>query len=197
MKTTVIYIPGLGDRRKFLIFLQRQLLRSWSLYGMKTELFRMYWAGGQQFEDRMGALLQRIDDLASAGNKVVVVGVSAGASSAITAFARRSDSIHAVVTICGQLRGSQHIADSVLVANPVFRASLESMTASYLKLPKRFMGRVMTLRSRVDSIVPPDDSWLDGAYNHIMPVSGHIVGIGFALAYEGWRVARFVRSLGD
>lgn len=193
MKITAVYIPGLFDKQKGLIFAQRQLLRSWRLYGIRTELFVVGWANeAESFDNRLKALLERIDELAKTGSEVVLVGASAGASTALAAFAKRKETVCAMISICGQLRGIKKVPDPALDINPRFRASLEAMEKSLTTLSSDDRQRILTLRPRVDAVVQPDEAVLDGAVNVQMPVVGHLFGIGFAIVGKGRRIARFV-----
>lgn len=196
MNYTAIYIPGLGDKRKFLLWLQRQLIRGWRLYGIRAELFAVHWASeASGFDDRLQQLLERIDEMTAAGHSVVLVGASAGASTALAAYATRKGTVRCMVCICGQLRGIKKVPDPALDPNPRFRASLEAMEKSVTTLLSEDRQRILTLRPRVDAVVQPDEAVLDGAVNVQMPVVGHLFGIGFAIAARGWHIARFAKGL--
>lgn len=198
MKITAVCIPGLFDKRKGLIFLQRQLLRGWRLYGIRTELFVVRWTNDAElFDDRFETLLKRIDELTRAGSQVVLVGASAGASTALAAFAKRKDSVLSMVSICGQLQGVERVPDAALDINPRFEASLKMMEKGFKTLSKTERQRILTFRPRVDAVVLPEDAELDGAMNIQMPVAGHLFGIGFAIAARGRQIARFVTKTAD
>lgn len=195
MKYVVIYIPGLGDKWKFLLWLQRQMLSTWRVYGLRTELFAMGWSDEKEtFDERFEELLQKIDTRAES-EKVVVVGASAGASAAISAYAKRNKKVEGIVSICGELRGSKDVPSLAFHANPQFKASLELMEQIIPSLTAVDRKRILTLRPRLDTVVQPDEAWLDGAVNEQMPVWGHLFGIGYAIACKGRRIARFVRKL--
>ena len=195
MNYTAIYIPGLGDKRKFLLWLQRQLIRGWRFHGIRTELFAVRWASeASGFDDRLEQLLGRIDELAEAGHSVVLVGASAGASTALAAYATRKGTVCCMVSICGQLRGIKKVPDPALDPNPRFRVSLEAMEKSLTTLSSDDRQRILTLRPRVDAVVQPDEAVLDGASNVQMPVVGHLFGIGFGIIGEAQRITRFIKS---
>lgn len=195
MVVTAIYIPGLGDKRKVSVWLQRLVLRGWRVFGLRTELFMVGWSSEVGlFDDRLNALLERIDELNKAGDKVALVGASAGASTAVTALAKRKDSVLAVVSICGQLRGITKVPEAALSVNPRFAASLQAMEKSLKTLSTAERQRILTLRPCVDAIVQPDEARLDGAVNEQMPIVGHLAGIGFAIVAKGRLIARFAKE---
>lgn len=192
MKYVAIYIPGLGDKRKSLLFLQRQMLRGWRVYGIRTEIFAVHWTSNTKFSARLKELLERIDKLKENGYKVVLVGASAGASTALTAYARRKNTVQCVVSICGQLEPK--VPSPALDVNPRLRQSLDALGRSLEHLSSADRGRVLTLRPKIDVVVQPKEAVLKGAKNILMPIVGHLAGIAFGIVFEGRRIARFMRS---
>lgn len=193
MKYTIIFIPGLFDSSRTLLWLQRRLLRSWRSRDVHVELFVVGWMkGAASFDERLEKLLERIDELAATGKKVVLVGSSAGASMALNAHAKRRNAVAGVVSICGQLKGIEKVPEPALDLNPRFRESLEMLTSSLKALKKPDRARILALRPWIDGVVQPEEAFLEGAHNVRMPIVGHLAGIGFALLFEGHRVRRFI-----
>jgi len=192
MKYVAIYIPGLGDKRKSLLFLQRQMLRGWRVYGIRTEIFAVHWTSNEKFSIRLKELLERIDELTEEGYKVVLVGASAGASTALTAYVRRKNTVRCMVSICGQLEPK--VPSPALDVNPRFGQSLDALERSLEHLTGADRHRILTLRPRVDAVVQPEEAVLKGAKNVQMPVVGHLVGIAFGIVFESRRVARFIKQ---
>lgn len=195
MRQTVIYIPGLGDRKKPLLRVQKYLLRGWRAYGLHVRLFVVEWTSDGSFVDRFDELLQLIDNLHADGHRVSLVGASAGASTAISAYLERRNEVTGVVSICGQLRGTKEVLNPALDINPRFKDSLKRMQKNLDSLQGGDGERILTLRPYLDAIVPPDQATLKEAVNRRMPVVGHLWGIGFAIVSEGWRISRFLRRL--
>lgn len=195
MGHTVIYIPGLGDRKKPLLWMQKYLLRGWRAYGLHVQLFVVEWTNDSPFTDRFDQLLQLIDDLQADGQRVSLVGASAGASTAISAYVERRNEVTGVVSICGQLRGTNEVLDPALDINPRFRDSLQRMQRNLDHLRDDDGARILTLRPYLDAVVPPDQATLRRAVNKRMSAVGHLFGIGFAIVSEGWRISRFLRRL--
>lgn len=191
----MIYIPGIGDRRRGLNSLQQAFLTTWLAYGLSGQLFIVDWISDHPFDERFDDLLALIDMLYGQGKRVSIVGASAGASTALLAFLARSNKLVGAVTICGQIGGTAALHGPAAVRNPRFRRSLALMQRSIAQLPLEARQRVLTLRPRADRIVPPQEAMLAGATNHEMPVSGHMAGIGFGLLFEARRIARLLKSV--
>jgi pimeloyl-ACP methyl ester carboxylesterase len=194
-KRTVIYVPGIGDRRQGFNWLQQAFLATWLTYGFSGHLFIMDWRSSRPFSERFDELLERIDALHARGVEVSLVGASAGAATVLLALLARPDKLTGVATICGQIGGTAALHGPAAATNPRFRYSLASMQESVARLTESERRLVMTLRPRVDRIVPPHEAVLAGAVNYEMPVSGHMVGIGFGLLLEAPRIARFLREV--
>lgn len=190
----VIYIPGIGDRRRGFNWLQQLFLLTWRFYGFSSRLFVIDWISGQPFEDRFDELLHVIDEQQARGVQVSLVGASAGAGTVLLGLLARADKLQGVVTICGQIGGTAALHGPAAAKNPRFRYSLAAMQRDIATLTPEARQRVLTLRPKADRIVPPSEAMLPGATNYEMPVSGHMVGIGFGLLFEGYRIARFLKS---
>ena len=100
MAHQVIYVTGLGDDRSYG---QITILKSWRLWGLKPHYFPFKWADKEPFEPKFQRLLAKIDDLSTDGNYVSLVGVSAGASAVLNAYAERKN-LTGVVCICGKIQ---------------------------------------------------------------------------------------------
>lgn len=194
-KRTVIYIPGIGDRRTILNWLQQAFLATWLLYGFSAKLFVMDWKSSDSYTDRFDELLALIDDLHAKNREVALVGASAAASSVLLAQMARPDVLIGTVTICGQIGGTAALHGPVAATHPRFKYSVALLQDAISHMTPELRRRVLTLRPRQDAIVPPHEAVLPGAANYQMPLSGHMAGIGFGLLVEGYRIARFLKSL--
>jgi pimeloyl-ACP methyl ester carboxylesterase len=194
-KRVVIYIPGLGDKRRSLLWVQQVLLRTWRVYGFSSYVFSVDWANRQSFEDRFNDLLELIDKLHHDGASVSLIGASAGASTAILGLIERPDKVTGVVTICGQIYAANALRGPAAAANPRFKQSLARMDAGIELLTPKDRHHILTLRPRADAIVPPNEATVFGATNYRMPVSGHLVGIGFGIWFESYRIVRFLKQI--
>ena len=192
-KRVAIYIPGLGDKRRGFIWAQRQLLRTWSMYGFRTQIFAIDWASDRPFDDRFSELLGLIDRFHAEGVAVALVGASAGASTVILGLIERPDKVIGIATICGQLLGTNALHGPAAMANPRFKQALARMQDGTDSLSDEVRQRVLTLRPKVDVIVAPEEATFPGGINYRMPISGHLIGIGFGILFEGRRIARFLK----
>lgn len=194
-KRTVIYLPGIGDRRTVLNWLQQALLATWLTYGFSAKLFIMDWKSSDSYTDRFDEMLALVDNLHAQGREVALVGASAAASSVLLALMARPDTLIGAVTICGQIGGTASLRGPVAATHPRFKRSVALLQDGLSAMSPDLRHRVMTLRPRQDRIVPPYEAVLSGATNYQMPLSGHMAGIGFGLLLEGYRITRFLKSL--
>ncbi len=195
MKHTIIYVPGLFDGRKTALWLQKQLFRSWSLFGNRVEIFRIQWAGDETFQTRLKKLLTRIDELKEQRATVSLIGASAGASAVINAYAERKSSINGVVCICGALSGTESFPEAALKINPRFRESVKVLPKNIKSLSPTDRTRVMTLRPVLDGVVLPKNAMLEGAVNKRILSFGHLFSIGYFVYGRNWLIWRFFKRL--
>lgn len=194
-RRTIIYIPGIGDRRDALNRLQSAFLATWVIYGFSAQLFVMDWQSTESYRGRFDELLSLVTELRAQGREVAIVGASAAASSVLLALMEQPDALLGVVTICGQIDGAALLNRPVSVTNPRFGHSIALLKGSLDAMTPDLRRRVLTLRPWIDGIVPPRQATLSGATNHQMPVVGHMAGIGFGLLFEGYRISRFLKSV--
>ncbi|WP_029068148.1 hypothetical protein [Jonesia quinghaiensis] len=192
---TVIYVPGLFDRTRALLALQRAALRLWRPWGARVDFFVVGWADDAEYEDRLDSLIARVDAHRSQGREVVLVGASAGASAVLGAFAHRREDVVGVAVICGKIHRPHIIPGPVLDINEVFEEALEAIDDHVESLTAGDLARVLSLRAVGDAIVPPEDTIIPGAVNRRMTIVGHISGIAWALLVHGERIMRFFRGL--
>lgn len=187
---TVIYVPGLGDRR---IGGRRLLVASWRLYGVRPVIHQMNWADGQPFVTKFQALLNHIDERAAAGERVSLVGESAGASAALNAYAARQDVIHSVACICGKLRHPETISPTTYARNPAFAESMAQLPGSLIGLSEAKRRRVRSVHPLADPTVPVADTIIPGAQERTIPTVGHAASIILGNLLFSWRLVPFLR----
>src|ERR1039458_2076475 len=100
------YVPGLGDPR---YKSQGQLLKLWTIYGIKVHFYPMYWSDSRNFSEKFDALLKAMDPIADKEGSISLIGTSAGASAVINAYAARKERVHRIVCISGKLKNPQTI----------------------------------------------------------------------------------------
>lgn len=193
MKQVILYVPGLGDKKRWLLWLQKQALRLWRRHGIRFEIIPMKWAEPVPLKPRFEKLLKRIDERHKEGVAVSLVGTSAGASAVVSAFALKPEKINGVVTICGKLKGD--IPDAIKELNPCFAESLEVLAKSVHEIPAKDKRRILALRAKRDSIVPPPEAIVDGAVNQEVKTVGHNITCTFILLFRSKHITRFLKKL--
>jgi len=191
-KLHVIYIPGLGDDRAAG---QQLVVRSWRLWGVRAEAFPMRWADGEPWESKLQRLLARIDALTAEGQKVALVGSSAGASAAINAYAVRKNQLVGCVLIAGKINNAHAIGEQYRRQNPAFVESVVQCEGALAGLTEADRRRILSRYATSDPIVPRQDSYISGAYNQTVPTVGHAVTIGVQLVFGAPGFLRFLRRL--
>ncbi|MCP2263397.1 S9 family peptidase [Promicromonospora thailandica] len=189
----VIFVPGLGDRLPPLVHLQREALRTWRALGVRTTMFRVRWSSDASFQDRLDRLDEMVERYEQRGERVALMGASAGAGAVLAAYTRRR-SIVAVVIIAGKFLEPEDIIKPVLDRNAPFAQSLATVPKLLEELGPDDRARILSLRSARDGVVDDEDTLLEGAVNETMRVVGHVLAIGYALMFQARRVVRFLRD---
>ncbi|GAA4720005.1 Alpha/beta hydrolase family protein [Promicromonospora umidemergens] len=189
----VIFVPGLGDRLPPLVHLQREALRTWRALGVHTTMFRVRWSSDASFQDRLDRLDEMVERYEQRGERVALMGASAGAGAVLAAYARRR-SIVAVVIIAGKWLEPEDIIKPVLERNAPFAQSLSAVPKLLEELGPDDRAKILSLRSARDGVVDDEDTLLEGAVNETMRVVGHVIAIGYALMFRARRVVRFLRE---
>lgn len=188
----VIYIPGLGDNR---IKGQRKAVGAWRVQGVEPYLFQMNWADSEAFTPKLERLLALIDRLAAEGKTVSLVAASAGASTAMHAYAARENTVNGVVSICGKLSGLHSVHPLTYRRNPAFLQSMRGLNESVKSLDMAARARILSLRALADEAVPLADTRLPGTVGKTMPVAGHFFGIAYGLTVGSFTAIRFLKRM--
>jgi pimeloyl-ACP methyl ester carboxylesterase len=187
----IVYLPGLGDDTFGPA--QTKLLKLWKVYKLNAHYHYIGWADGEAFAPKLERILAAIDKHAK-GQTVSLVGTSAGASAALNAYAARKDVIHSVVCICGKLRNPQTIVPARFKQNPAFQDSLTLLPSSLATLTSADRKKILSIRPLKDNMVPPADTFIEGARTALVPTAGHGLSILYALTIGSRRVASFIKS---
>lgn len=189
MKHHVIYIPGLGDYKPRG---QQLVPKYWRLFGVNGHYFAMHWNDKEPFTPKLARLLAVIDALSKNGDRVSLVGTSAGASAVLLAYAARPKKIAGVVCICGKINNPS-ARDPRYAGNPALKEFLFKLQDALPKLTPDMRKRIMSIRPLSDKEVPPADTIIPGAKGQVIPVSGHVVSIGVALVFYSGVVVGFLK----
>jgi dienelactone hydrolase len=177
-KLHVIYIPGLGDRK---VTGQQRAIGIWRFWGVKPELFQMNWGDKEPWEPKFKRLLARIDALSSQGKSVGLVGVSAGASAVIHAYAARKDSLVGAVCIAGKINRPEAIGQRYRTNNPAFVTSANTCQQALLTLTPADRSRILSRFAVFDGVVAMQDSRVPHAHNRLSPTIGHVLTIALQI----------------
>ncbi len=186
----VVYIPGLGDKR---ITFQRLAVRLWRIWGVSPYVFHMKWYDMNSYAGKYKGLLATIDRLSEKG-PVALVGASAGAGPAVSAYTERADKIVAIICIAGKINGPQAIAEPLKRRSPAFWESAQRVPASLEAFTPPMRARVVSVRSVADSVVPARDSIIPGANNRVVRTRGHALTIAWQLVFGARSFLRFAKQ---
>lgn len=175
---TVIYITGLNDSNPTL---QKFAVKTWQIYGVNPIFFQSKWASNETFFDKIDRLTDVIDQKIKEGNRVSLFAVSAGASLAVAAYAKRNN-INSAVFVCGKLRRPEAVGESYYQENPVFRGAMENLNANVAKLNKAEKSNIISITPLFDEVVAVGDAKIDGAKNVIFPSLFHALTIGLSIS---------------
>ncbi len=193
-KHTIIFIPGLGDETTVL----RLITRHWRMYGLEPVVYSVGWHDGEDsFRLKLARLEKMIDQLAKNGDRVSLVGTSAGGSAALNAFIERKNKVHRVINVCGRLRvgpttGFRSFA-SKTKSSPAFAQSVRLCEQSIKRLAVADRKKIMTVHAMFgDELVPPETTIIEAAHNTQVPTMEHMVSIGAALTVFSKRLISFL-----
>jgi hypothetical protein len=180
----VIIVPGLSDNDKGI----RWATKHWKKYGLDVVCFPSGWQTDEDFQDKLKRLISLIEKFIGEGDKVSLVGTSAGGSLVLNAFLKRRKEISKVVNICGRLRkgnekGFRSFKTRTQSSNS-FRESVQSFERRESLLTVSDRKKIMIITPKYgDELVPYDTAILAGAYNLKIPTIEHVFSIGIALRF--------------
>lgn len=193
MKNKVIIIPGLGDRVK----MTQWATRNWSKYGLEPIVFSANWYSDEILSEKLKRLLDQID--LYNGDKVSLIGCSAGASLALNAFIERKDSLNKVVSVCGRLKtGSQKGFRSLETRarkSKSFFDSVKLFEAKEHLLSPIDRSKIMTVRPMFgDELVPASTSTIEEAKNITVFTPEHTLSIYATLSLFSKSIIGFLKT---
>lgn len=179
----VIVIPGLGDEVNRMSW----AVSHWRKHGLEPLVHSVGWHdGGQDFQPKLETLVRMIDQYAKTGDRISLVGCSAGGSAALNAFFDRRDVVYRVINVCGRLRSGDQQGfrsyEARTASSPPFAQSVKLFESHEDLLSTHDRQKVMTVRALFgDELVPADTTVLHGAYNTVIPTPEHVFSIAMAL----------------
>jgi pimeloyl-ACP methyl ester carboxylesterase len=171
--THYIYIPGLGDR---LNFLRRLALLRWRNRSTRVVLVPMHWTNASEmYEQKYTRVADAIERLK--GEKIILVGESAGGAMALLALSRHHRLVSEVVTLCGYNFGAENILPVRRHRNPALYPLLVKTDTVVSDISLQLRERITTVYSTRDRVVTPSHSKIDGAHKIIIHTPGHMMNI--------------------
>lgn len=182
-KHYAIFIPGLGDEVNKMTWATNH----WRQHGVEPTVHSLGWYDGKnEFQPKLQTLIDKIDKYANEGNKISLIGCSAGGSAALNAFFERRNIVHRVINVCGRLKtGDQRGFRSFgtrTASSPLFAESVKLFESREYLLSDQDRQKVMTVRALFgDELVPANTAMLYSAYNTVIPTPEHVFSIAMAL----------------
>lgn len=176
---TLIYIPGLGGRNDNM---RRLALWFWKLFGGVNVLFvPMRWNDTDDtYTHKIERIYHALDQI-SHKEEVILVGESAGGAIALSVFGKSPKAIRGVVTICGKNQGAQSVSPTIYQNNPAFVHTMHAVDMAVAKFSNAERRSIINFYSRLDSVVSPQDSLVEGATHIQIHFPGHISTITYVL----------------
>jgi len=195
----VIVIPGLGDSRKELNFICSHW--NWSNHGLQIHIYPIGWHDIQEqdFQVKLLRLLRYISKSGIKGERVSLIGVSAGGSAALNAFYRMKNDIHRVINVCGRLRvGSSRgfrSFSSRTRSSSSFAQSVRMLEKHEGLFTKNDREKIMTIHAAFgDELVPKETVLVTGAKNISVPMIEHGLSIFTALTIFSMPIIEFIKE---
>jgi dienelactone hydrolase len=189
MARHVIYIPGLGDYRNYG---QPFALNLWRVFGVKAHYLAIKWQSDESFGEKLEKILAKIDRLEKDYGSVSLVGVSAGASAVLNAYADRPN-VKNVVCICGKINNPQTIGQKVYKINPPFEESVYLLQKILKKLSSPQRARILSIHPVKDIVVPPKDTLIDDAIELEVRAKSHVAGIFYSVIIKAPTICSFIK----
>lgn len=191
---TIIYITGLSDQNPRF---QKFAIKTWRIYRVEPVFFQTGWGEASSFSEKLSRLVDLIDTQHKAGKTVSLVGVSAGASLVVAAYAKRKTTVHKVVFICGKLRRPEAVGEAYYRNNPAFRDAMKYLNSNLDKLGNQERARIVSLSPLFDEIVAKKDTFVKNAKNITLPTLFHAYTIAVAITFLSPLIMMFFKNEGE
>jgi hypothetical protein len=177
-KLHVIYVPGIRDD---IYKVQSTAVKAWRIYGVRGHCHEMPWVGDESYDSKFQRLLNLIDELSAQGDAVCLIGVSAGASAVINAYAERSSVVKAVACVCPKINRPGSVSSRLLGRNPAYKDSLAALQVNLANLTDADKAKITCHFSPADKTVPHRDTVIPGVQEYRLPPFSHFFSILYAV----------------
>ncbi len=169
-------------------------LNLWHYNNVKVEITPKQWRVNESWDTKLARLVAKIDHYYENGFAVSLIGESAGATAVLQALETRTNSINAVVLLCGKSQYPERVAASLYSNNPVLREAMIRSHKVIDSLNDEQKQKILNLHPLFDPIVPVWETKIPGVKDATMPTIGHLLGIGFGITFWSWCIVRFIRD---
>lgn len=136
----------------------------------------MRWADKREtYEEKYKRVAQSIKR--ARGDRIVLVGESAGGAMALLAFSRHTKDINSVITICGYNHDADDVNSIHKTRHPAFYELMPVVDTLVATLSPKMRQCITTIYSTRDHVVIPEHSRIDGAKAVILHTPGHFSNI--------------------
>jgi hypothetical protein len=190
----LIIIPGLADDVKYTKF----LVRNWeSKYNVRLHVISFGWNGGiNEFDNKFKLFLEKVDEIINNGNKISIIGISAGASVAINTFYLRKDRINKAISVCGRLR-DQNVKQRFYYPKEklnIFKESILLCEKTLSNLTNEDRKRLLYFLPLFDDVVPVKTMEIKGASSKKIYSIQHMFNILYTIRIYSKFIIDFISS---
>ncbi len=194
MKSHIIYVPGILDD---IGHVQGTLVKLWRLRGVRSYTHSMPWTGPAEYQLKQRKLNDLIEEVAATGQKVYLVGASAGASAVLNVFLANKSTVAGVCLICPKVNNSNNVGSKIAKVNPSFIQSLKILDGNLKQMDDQDTVKIISFLSSRDGLVTYRDSTIPGVSEYALPALRHNFAILFALSFGFSKILRQLRKINN
>lgn len=189
MRHTIFIVPGIFKREGFIERFKNALAND----SFEIEVFRVSWLGKDTYQESYETLKKKILEQLQKGNKVSLIGTSAGASFVRKLFNDSDLSISHLVTICGPIRDTNGLIFCIgKMISPTWKTSLSISTSIGKDRDVRY---IHTIIPRFDELVPLHVMKVTGAHELHIPGVEHLFSITSATSVYAQNIAKMIQTI--
>lgn len=190
----VIIVAGLGNNVAALTW----ATRGWKRYGLTPHVFNAKWTEEEpELQLKLNRAIRLVDELTARGDKVSLLGNSAGSSFVVNLYAARIHKIHKVVINCGRIRTGGWLwftFDQTTKHSPSLKESVvrsEKVIGSLTTADKK---KILTMRPLFDEVVPWFTVPIPGTKNVVTPSVEHLLSIALHMTVFRSVIINFLQT---
>lgn len=190
-KHIVIYVPGLGDTN---ISNRKKMLSTWHYKNTEIVAHTVNWQIDEPWSIKLERLLATIDSYVAKDLYVSLIGESAGASAVMQALQHRTQTLNAVILLCGKSQYPNRISPSLQRKNPALYQAVTGSHAYIQTMPKEAKAKILNIHPFADPVVPVPETMIPGVQNGRIPSFGHAPSIAFGMTIWSFKIVRFIKT---